>query len=177
MQRRDVLAEGVLACAALTGRYLAGFNETNHVRQAPGAPNHVAWCLGHCSLTMHRVAEKLDGRHVPPEEFMMGAAAAETPRSAGKFDPETVAFGSTPVEDAVAYPMFARCVDIYETACHRLAEAVRHCDDLRLEQKVKWGQGEVPLWTLVQRMVFHNGHHTGQIADLRRALGMGSIFT
>ncbi len=176
MQRREALAEGILACRTLTGRYLAGFNEINHVTQAPGAPNHVAWCLGHCALTMHRVAEKLDGHPIPPEDFFAVKNAEVTPRYGGKFDPETVSFGSVPVDDPVAYPMFARCVDIYETACHRLAEAVRHCDEPRLDQKAKWGQSELHLWEMVQRMIFHNGHHTGQIADLRRGMNMPSIF-
>lgn len=176
MQRREVLAEGILACKMLTSRYLAGFNETNHVAQAPGTPNHVAWCLGHCALTMHRVAEKLDGRPIPTQDFLTISNAGQTPRLAGKFDPETVAFGSQPIDDPAAYPMFARCVDIYETACDRLAVAVRHCDEPRLEHRVKWGSSEPHLWELVQRMIFHNGHHTGQIADLRRALKMSSIF-
>lgn len=176
MQRREALAEGILACRTLTRRYLAGFNETNHVSQAPGAPNHVAWCLGHCALTMHRVAEKLDGRSIPPEDFIGVNKVEDTPRFGGKFDPESVAFGSSPIDDAMGYPMFSRCVDIYETACHRLAEAVRHCDEPRLDHKAKWGQSELHLWEMVLRMIFHNGHHTGQIADLRRALGMGSIF-
>jgi hypothetical protein len=29
---------------------------------------------------------------------------------------------------------------------------------------------------LAVRMVFHTGTHAGQLADLRRALGLGSIF-
>jgi hypothetical protein len=33
------------------------------------------------------------------------------------------------------------------------------------------------MYTLASRMVFHNGTHCGQVADLRRALGIGSIFS
>jgi hypothetical protein len=29
----------------------------------------------------------------------------------------------------------------------------------------------------VARMVFHNGFHTGQIADMRRALGFKGVFS
>jgi hypothetical protein len=58
-----------------------------------------------------------------------------------------------------------------------LASAVLAADDAKLESPTKWGQGEVKLCTLLPRMVFHNGCHTGQIADLRRALGMGTILS
>jgi hypothetical protein len=36
---------------------------------------------------------------------------------------------------------------------------------------------QMPVWALVSRMTFHNGFHTGQLADLRRALGFRSIFS
>jgi hypothetical protein len=40
----------------------------------------------------------------------------------------------------------------------------------------QWGKSQVPLWSMASRMIFHNGTHCGQLADLRRALGLGSIF-
>ncbi len=39
------------------------------------------------------------------------------------------------------------------------------------------GKAEIPLSLMIPRMVFRNGMHTGQIADLRRALGFGSILS
>jgi hypothetical protein len=87
-----------------------------------------------------------------------------------------VCFGSTPVTDARVYPTAARCVEIFEAAIARVAGAIRGCDEGRLDGMVKWGARESVLWTLAVRMVFHNGTHCGQLADLRRALGMGSIF-
>jgi hypothetical protein len=67
-------------------------------------------------------------------------------------------------------------VEIFEGAIARVARAVRDCDEGRLDQTVKWGGRDSVLWMLAVRMVFHNGTHCGQLADLRRALGMGSIF-
>ena len=92
------------------------------------------------------------------------------------FHSESIAFGSKPTGDAAAYPSLARCTEIYNAACDRLAAAVRAAPESKLTESVKWGNGESPLWMLVLRMVFHNGFHTGQIADLRRALGFKSIF-
>lgn len=168
MTPRDVLAEAILQTKALTARYLAGFDESSRTRQAAGLPNHVAWSLGHCALTMHRVAQKVDGREPPPVDF-----AAGTP---GAFNPESVAFGSVPA-DGAAYPSLARCTGVFDAACDRLAAAVRAASDTQLMQPIPWGNTQAPWWTLVTRMVFHNGFHTGQIADLRRALGFKSVFS
>lgn len=172
MTRQHLLAELIAANPTLVGRYLKGFDQSNHTKQAPGLPNHVAWSLGHCALTMHRVAEKLDGRPLPDTDFIDKSQAGD----ARRFGAESVAFGSTPTNDPAKYPAFDRCVQIFQSACDRLIAAASHASDTQLDQKVPWGAGESALGLLVARMSFHNGMHTGQIADLRRALGMGSIF-
>lgn len=172
MTRQELLAEIVLASPTLVGRYLKGFDSSNHTRQAPGLPNHVAWSLGHCALTMHRVAEKLDGKPLPEADFIDKSPLGDT----GRFGAESVAFGSTPTNDTAQYPGLDRSVQIFHSACDRLAAAARRATDPQLDQKVPWGAGETTLVMLIARMAFHNGMHTGQIADLRRGLGMGSIF-
>jgi hypothetical protein len=168
---QDALAEAVLNSRALLARYLVGFDDTTHTRQAPGLPNHVAWSLGHLALTMHRVAEMIDGKPLPAGDI--GEAGAGSPE---RFDREMVAFGSKPVPDPSGYPALARCVEIYNGACERMGAAVRSASDAKLAETVKWGAGTATLGSLAGRMVFHNGMHTGQIADLRRALGFTSIF-
>lgn len=194
--RAALLADQILETKGLTARYLAGFNSVNHVRQTPDLPNHVAWCLGHMALTMHRVALLIKGVHwTPPEppppqpgtlshpsiptpfaphDFVTGDGTAGS-REKGWFDTEAVAFRSTPEERHDRFPTLERCIVIFNTAADTLAEAVRNLDDHRLDQKVVWGQGEQTIWALLTRMVFHNGFHTGQIADLRRALGLKRI--
>lgn len=175
MSRRDVLAESVLLTKTLTARYLAGFNDVTVVRQTPDLPNHVAWLLGHCALTMHRVAEKLDGQGLPARDFVTGDGQGGS-RDKGLFDSESVGFGSRPEETHNRFPKLDRCVEIYNAAADRLAAAVRAADEIKLDTPVRWGNAETPLWGLIVRMVFHNGFHTGQMADLRRALGFKSIF-
>jgi hypothetical protein len=189
MTRRETLADGVQSTKTLLARYLVGFDDSNHTRSAPNLPNHVAWSLGHCALTMHRAAEKIDGKPLPATDFLppgalgahQGGARAEkvSPYSSvplDAFDPESIAFGSKPTDDPRLYPSFTRCGQIYNAAVDRLAAAVRGADEATLDKTVKWGQAELPLTALVMRMVFHNGTHTGQIADLRRTLGFRSIF-
>jgi len=182
MERRDMLAESVLTTKTLIARYLAGFNDTNRTTQPPHLPNHVAWSLGHCALTMHRVAYMFlsdppaSAGPLPASDFVTGDG---TKGDADHFDSESVSFGSKPIDDPRKYPTLLRSAQIYDAACDRLAAAIRSVSDAKLDQRVKWGASgmEVPLWGLASRMVFHNGMHTGQIADLRRALGFKSIFS
>ena len=169
MTARDLLAESLLLCKAMNARYLAGFDDSTRTRQATNLPNHAAWSLGHLALTMHRVAQKVDGREPPAADF-----AASTPDA---FDPETVAFGSVPKTDNTAYPSLSRCTAIFNAACDRLAAAVRTATDAQFNQTITWGPIEAPWWTLIGRMIFHNGFHTGQTADLRRALNFKPIFS
>lgn len=187
MTRRETIAEAVLASRVLLSRYLVGFDDSNHTRQAPNLPNHVAWVLGHCALTMHRAAERIDNRPLPETDFSRPPSELSRPRAIAtarpsghaapmRYDTETVAFQSVPVDNPSIYPRYARCVEVFNRACETYAEVLRSLDEPRLDDMVKWGAIEIPIWAVALRMSFHNGAHCGQIADLRRALGMRSIF-
>jgi hypothetical protein len=179
MDRREILARGVEESGRLLARYFRGFDDSNHVRQAAGLPNHFAWTLGHLAMVLHRAAERFEGADgaqelgLPEGDFVSGDGRSGDSR---RFDTEGVCFGSTPVADARVYPTAGRCVEIFERAIARVAGAIRGCEEGRLDSMVKWGARDSVLWMLAVRMVFHNGTHSGQLADLRRALGMGSIF-
>lgn len=175
MKTQDVLAEAVLMTKPLVARYLAGFDDSNCTRQAATLPNHAAWSLGHLALTMHRVGGMIDAHQPPAADF--SNTAGEAGRAAGKFYTESVAFGSRPGEEADAYPTLVRSREIFDAACDRLAAAARSASDAKLQESVPWGQSTTPLWTLCLRMNFHNGMHTGQLADLRRAFGFKSVFS
>lgn len=177
MTPSQLIADAIVANKELVGRYLVGFDDRNRTTQPPGLPNHVAWSLGHCALVMSRVAEQFDGKGLPAGEIEAGSPSL--PRGAGErnsFLTETVAYGSTPVDDPKLYPPMARCHAIFNHACDRLADAVRGAGEAKLNEVVPWGGASLALGMLALRMSFHNGTHTGQIADIRRALGMKSIF-
>jgi len=176
MTRQQALAEAVLDSRTLIARYFKGFDDSNHTMQTAELPNHFAWTLGHLALTLHRTAEKFEPSLLAPPEsdFVAGAGSAG---SADRFDTESVCFGSTPTKDVSRYPRAGRCIEIFSAAIERCAAAIRNCTDTQLDGQVRWGKVEVPLWTLAGRMVFHVGTHCGQLADLRRALRLGSIFS
>ncbi|GJQ29386.1 MAG: hypothetical protein HBSAPP03_12700 [Phycisphaerae bacterium] len=171
MNRNDLLAEGVEQSRTLLARFYPGFSDANHTTQAPGLPNHLAWCLGHLALTMHRVAGMLDGGPIPPDAFLEGADRGD----ARRFGVESVSFASAPTDDPTRYPGFARCVEVFDAATARLASALRSASPDALDQPVTWGKTTSTPGAMAFRMVFHNGVHCGQITDLRRALKMGTV--
>ena len=138
MNRGEILARAIVDCQALFGRYLDGFDESNRTRQAPGLPNHVAWCLGHCALTMHRAAEKIDGRPLPATHFLLKATRGD----ADHFGTESVSFASHPADEPAIYPRWTVCVAIFDAACARLAAAAEPLDWAR--SSAEWRFFAVP---------------------------------
>lgn len=171
MRNQDLIADAIVQSRVLLTRYLAGFDDATLTRQAPGLPNHFAWTLGHLAFTMHRVAERIDGQDVPKADFVEPGA-----RAPDRYWRESVAYGSMPTAAAVDYPNAERCRAIFEAACDRLVGCYRECSDAKLEELTSWGGGQMTIRDLGLRMAFHNGVHCGQIADLRRAFGMKSVF-
>ncbi len=181
MRTQDLLAESVRHSRDLFKRYLVKFDDTNHTKAAPGLPNHVAWCLGHLALTNNRFCEWLPGGKadasgvplsgLPAGDFIDGAASGDQER----FGSESVAFGSNPAAAGVVFPRYARCYEIFDASVARFAGAVQRLSDEELLTPVPMFRGvTAPPYLLVTRAIYHIGIHNGQIADLRRVLGMGS---
>lgn len=156
-------------------RFLTGFDDSNRAAQAPGLPNHVAWTLGHLALYHHRATDRLSGLDdfgpLPDDDFIMGDA---TQGDARRFDSESVCFGSVPSPDASRFPTLDRGVEIHRNAVSRLSAVIRDIDEGLFTRQVRWGAvgTSMPAAALAMRMIYHVGTHTGQVLDLRRALGM-----
>ena len=123
---QEMLADAVRNSRDLFVRFLDGFDDTTRTRQAPDLPNHVAWCLGHCAITMHRMAQKLDDVTLPEADFVAGDG---TSGDAERFDTESVSYGSSPIDDPQIYPTLERAQAIFDTAVERLATAVERASD------------------------------------------------
>jgi hypothetical protein len=158
------------ASGPMTTRFLEGFTDDNRTRQAPGLPNHVAWTLGHCAYTMGRLVERFSGSPLPDSDFVDNAG-----QGAGldHYDFQLLRMGSRPVDNDAMYPALARCRAIFEDAVSRLAGVTEQTVDL--EREVDWGGSPRRLGDLVIRVSLHNTTHAGQLADLRRALGMAPL--
>lgn len=176
MNRGQLLAQGIIASRDLFERFFPGFNDSNRTRQAPNLPNHFAWTLGHLAYIQNRMAERIDKKPLPADQFIEGGATGNQARGdATRFAVEGVAFKSDPVDDPGAYPSFDRCVQIWRASIDRLASALEHADEATLDSMTPWGATQIPIWSLGQRMAYHNGTHSGQLIDLRRALGFPRI--
>ena len=172
MTGQAVLANALQASSELLTRFLVGFDDNNRTRQAEHLPNHVSWSLGHLALYLNHVAQEIDERGLPEDNFLAGDGSGGT---ATRYDTKSICFGSVPIDDASKYPTLERGRQIYEAACERLANAVRRAEDCTLTRKVNWHGTEIMLSDWVSRVTFHNGIHTGQIMDLRRALGLAPV--
>lgn len=168
----ETLGHAVRVGRPLLTRFLAGFDDSNRTRQAPGVANHAAWTLGHLSLTWCRGAQKVDGGGLPEDLFLTGNGAGCDGR---RFDTESVCYGSEPVDDPALYPAWERCRAVYDAAVERAASAIESATPERLGEEIDWGATRLALGDLVTRLMAHNGQHTGQIVDLRRGLGMGRV--
>ncbi|MFW5653068.1 MAG: DinB family protein [Planctomycetota bacterium] len=171
---QKLLAHAIENSRDLMFRFLDGFKDENRTKQAPSLPNHVVWNLGHCALTMHKVAELYLDKLPPPDDHFFEGDGISGDRT--RFDVRSVAWGSVPADNPEIYPTLDRAREIFDHAVGHLAGALRHASDSKLQQTVTWGHDiKMPLFALVHRMAFHNGTHTGQIVDLRRALNLGQV--
>ncbi len=165
--KSNVLADAIDGSRQATELFFTGFDDSNRTSQAPGLPNHFAWTVGHLAFVMHRAAERFDAGPLPESDFVPAARG-----DSSRFGIEGVAKDSVPLADASAYPSDARCREIFSKAAARLVSAVRAASDDKLATTTKWGPREMALAALASRMGFHNGFHAGQLASLRKALGM-----
>jgi len=170
--RAEALASGMRATGPFVTRFLAGFDDTNHTKQMPMLPNHVAWCMGHLALTMNRFAERFDGKGLPESDFIKGDGRAG---DAERFDTESVCVGSRPTDEPALYPSMARSRQVFENAIERISSAIEAMSQAQLDELQPWGKGEFRVAELVARIMFHNGMHAGQLADLRRAMGLPGV--
>ncbi len=172
----STLESTLRATSPLMAVFLQGFDDENRTRQAPGLPNHVSWTLGHLALTMHRAADVIAGfgdpQTLPTSDWVHGDGTAGDP---SRYDTESVCIGSEPVADPGAYPRMQRALEIFTAAVDRLGGEIAAASEASLAREIRWGSNTLQAGALVQRIIFHNGAHAGQIADLRRALGMPRV--
>lgn len=173
--RQQIYAEAILESRTLCARYFAGFDDSNRTRQATNLPNHFAWSLGHLGYVLQNAAKRLDGKPVSDADFILDGGHASGGGDAQRFASNSVGIGSAPVDDPTQYPTHARCVEVFSAGCQRCAAAFANASDADMMKDVPWGAVTLKAWQLAPRMIFHNGDHIGQIADLRRALGFQGV--
>lgn len=138
---------------------VAGLTPEQAVAQPGGLVNHVCWAIGHLAVTSNVVMMELGGEMRFPEEW------------APRFFPGTAITAS--VDD---YPALDRMMEELESVHARLsahlptlsAEALAAPPQMELVQRRFQQVGQFAAYA----MTAHEGVHLGQIADVRRAIGL-----
>lgn len=142
------------------GRLVDDLTEEQMVAQPSGVINHPAWTLGHLGATSDALAGMLGLPSTFPDAWR-----------------EACRMGSIPSGEAADYPGKAELLEQLRAQHQRVAEAVAAVDDERLQQPTPprlrerfptIGDFAAALMTM------HEGHHLGQLAAWRRALGLGA---
>ncbi|MDX2132841.1 MAG: DinB family protein [Planctomycetota bacterium] len=142
----------------VTTKYAEPFNQSNATAQPMPTSNHALWNLGHLAISNLWFASLIDGRPV------------------GTTDAHEQMFGSKskPVNDPNAYPPYAEVKGLYDQAARRLREAVRAESPAGLLAPCETDSHGFCTDKLdaVLKAAWHEGWHLGQIAELRKALGL-----
>jgi hypothetical protein len=129
--------------------------------QPTGHENHLLWTLGHLATFYSWAHSLLAGKPLDlPEGF------------AKKFG-----YRSTPVRDERAYPSLDEVLRVHDRAYGALitaAERLKAGDVLSPPAADAHGTADTRL-DAIHRSAWHEGWHQGQIAALRRALGLSGI--
>ena len=129
------------------------------IAQPGGLINHPTWTIGHLAVTSSVVLMELGVQPTFPPEWME------------RF------FPGVPISASAAdYPAFSELMSEYETVHARLSEVVPTVTEAMLEAEPQMDPVKRRFSAVGQfvayAMTAHEGVHLGQIADVRRALGL-----
>ncbi len=131
--------------------------------QAPGQPNHCLWTLGHLASTYDWGAGVIDGKPSGlPENYNT-----------------LFGMGSVPSPDAKAYPSVDEVRAEYKRAFARLRAAAAGLTPAQCAESVSAATGEFASTKLdlVHKLAWHDGWHLGQLATLRKFLGLPALLS
>lgn len=137
-------------------KFIGGVPESQATAQPGGLPNHVLWTYGHLASTAAWAASLIKG------------SAIDIPENYEKL------FGmeSKPIDDASQYPPLAEVKGHFDRTMADLMQAAKGLNDAQLAAPVEASGFAKDKADLLVKVAWHEGWHLGQIADLRRALGL-----
>ncbi|MCB9840274.1 MAG: DinB family protein [Phycisphaeraceae bacterium] len=139
----------------------AGIPDEKSCEQLPGAANHKLWTLGHMAQSNQWFASLIDGQAI--------TFPAEWDRLFG--------MGSKPSSDEAGYPPIADVRAAYEASIDRLCAAIESLDDQEIVAGPA-GDGANFVHDKLDSALkgaWHAGWHLGQLAGLRKGLGLPSL--
>lgn len=124
---------------------------------SPGA-NHTLWVLGHMAWT---------------DDFF-AAQLGKQPSTMTEEWTKLFGMGSSPTNDAKAYPSLAQVKDALANARQRLTDWFKSLDDKALMAPLPsdFANFAPNVAGLMPSIAWHEGLHTGQVSACRRSLGL-----
>lgn len=135
-----------------------GIPDEQACAQVPGAVNHKLWTMGHLAQSNQWFASLIDGQPI--------TVPAEWDKLFG--------MGSQPTGDPAAYPPIADVRAAFEVSNERLCAAIESLDDVEIIGPPAGDGGGFVHDKLdsALKAAWHDGWHLGQIAGLRKGLGL-----
>lgn len=158
---RDHLVSALKWARECTYMVMKDWPEDKATYQATEADNHLIWTLGHLAVSDEWVRNMLTGEpNRLPEEFRSGFG-----------------YQSTVSPSPGDYPPLDEVRIQFEQARQWLLGWLEGVDDATLQAEFEGG-GEFARTAedAIQKEVWHEGWHTGQLATLRRALELKPAF-
>lgn len=156
---RDRCVELLTFSRKTLNKYIDTVPADKATAQGPACPNHALWTFGHLAATAAWGLSTIGGpKNAVPESY-----------------DKLFGMGSTPTADASAYPSLAEVKKAYEDTHAKLLAAARGMTDAQLKTPVEAGGFATDRADLLFKLAWHEAWHLGQIADLRRALGLPAM--
>ena len=147
--------------AATSDAQVAALPDPHALAQLHGADNHLAWTLGHQALSRAWFASSISGVMPPiPESYK-----------------NLFGTNSRPSPDPAMYPPLDQLRAAYRTSLDALIAAAESLKDSDLAKPAHGDSGGWLTTRLdaVLKAAWHEGWHGGQIATLRRGLGLPPV--
>jgi len=122
--------------------------------------NHAMWCVGHAVVSDHGMLQMVAGKTSPLPEW-----------------DELFKYGTTPTDDASAYPAYDKVLDAFAQSRAALVDHLSSLTDTDLDTKT---QGLPEEWEplfgthgkALSMVCWHPQQHAGQLSVIRKVLGM-----
>lgn len=155
-------ATDVLAFArSLSDSLFKDFPEGNWTHQPSPTDNHALWVLGHLAIT---------------DAWYCGVVGASGATMPDGYD-AMFGMGSKPVSDSSKYPKPAEVRKLFETNRAALAAWLQSASAAALDQPLKEKTGGFMADAVdgAFKLAWHEGWHAGQLASVRKALGLPRV--
>lgn len=146
---------------AVAAKAFADFPESKALHQPSPTDNHMLWQMGHLAVNYDWFASAIDGK----------------PGAVSRADYARFGMGSKPVADAAAYPSLAEVRQLFDSTWQRFIAAAESLSDADAGKPacVESGGFLADRLDAVNKAAWHDGWHAGQVAGLRKALGLKGV--